>query len=105
MDQSKIDFICELGKAYVNYTKYILFVFMAFGIFFCCGSTIVFCRFRNKYNIHQEEMQDEMIPQQRRRLDPAERARMVEEQNKLRVDRLKKLLKKTKYGNSKHKKN
>jgi len=42
--------------------------------------------------------------QPRRVDDPAERARIAEEQKKMRIERLQKILKKTKYGNSRHKK-
>lgn len=49
--KSKIDFICLMEKKTVNYTRYILFVLVAAGAFFCLGSTVVFCKFRQKYNI------------------------------------------------------
>lgn len=78
-----------------------LYGLLGVSIVFCIGATIAFFKNRRKSNVQQEVFQNMVAP--RRIIDPAERARLAEEQKKLRIERLQKLLKKTKYGSSKHK--
>lgn len=99
----KLAFICKMERKNINYTKYILYGLLGVSIVFCVVATIVFFKNRKKTNVQQEVFENMVAP--RRIIDPAERARLAEEQKKLRLERLQKLLKKTKYGSSKHKQN
>lgn len=82
----KLAFICKLERKSVNYTMFVLYGLLSVSIIFCIGATIAFFKNRYKRNAQQEILHNMMAP--RRIIDPAERARLAEEQKKLRIERL-----------------
>ena len=99
IDEQKLDFICNMEKAEVDLTRIILLTIMVASQVFCCISTILFCL--NKQASAEQQANVRLMLQTRRIDDPAERARLEEEQKKMRIERLQKLLKKLKYGSRK----